>query len=98
MFILQLRANNFGTAQAAWTEVYEVIDELTNKSEEADRLMDKAQPMGASRDIKRELSKRNKGKAKEKKEEEEMDDEFIASEKTQTKMARWPKPPGATPL
>ena len=70
-FILQLRAHNLGKAREAWEEVYKVIDEIVEKAADAERLTDKAPPMGASRDIKREVSKRNKGKGKGKAKEED---------------------------
>ena len=51
--------------------MYKTIDEIVMGAADAERLTDKAPPMGASRDIKREVSKRNKGKGKGKAKEED---------------------------
>ena len=74
-FLLQLRPSNIGTAQGAWREIFEVIDSMAESTENADMLTDKAPPVGASRDMKKDVNKRGKGKNKGKdKVEEEMDD------------------------
>ena len=78
-FILQLRAHNLGKAREAWEEVYKVIDEIVKNATDAERLTDKAPPMGASRDINCVESKLNKDKGKDKaKKAEEKDEETPA--------------------
>ena len=51
--------------------MFKVIDEIVKKKADGEKVTDKAPPMGASRDIKREVSKRNKGKGKGKAKEED---------------------------
>jgi hypothetical protein len=63
-FLLQLRPANIGTAAEAWKEAFKMIDKMMDGDEGVIMLTDKAPPVGASRDMKKEVNKRGKGKGK----------------------------------